>query len=171
VDLPPRKISSFLQLVKDELGLKTTGIYSICCECSQVYTGQVGRSIDTRLKEHQQHIHLEHLEKSAVMEHSINFGHRIHIHHTAILSTKHRCMAHIIREATENELHPNNMNREDSFCLSKSWKPLICSLKDHREPSSHDSISGFSVRQSRSVHTALIRAQNMPSSSTLQRPP
>jgi hypothetical protein len=27
------------------------------------------------------------------------------------------------------------------------------------------------VRQSRSVHTALIRAQNMPSSSTLQRPP
>jgi hypothetical protein len=23
----------------------------------------------------------------------------------------------------------NNMHRETGFCLSKSWKPLICSLK------------------------------------------
>jgi hypothetical protein len=36
----------------------------------------------------------------------------------------------IIREATEIELQPNNMNREDGFCLSKAWTPtLICSMK------------------------------------------
>jgi hypothetical protein len=34
-------------------------------------------------------------------------------------------MDHIISEAIENELYPNNMNREDGF-----WKPLICSLED-----------------------------------------
>jgi hypothetical protein len=47
VGLPPRKISSFLRMVKGNLGLKTLGVYSIPCECGQVYTGQTGRSIDT----------------------------------------------------------------------------------------------------------------------------
>jgi hypothetical protein len=96
VGLPPKKISSFLRSVKDDLGLKTMGVYSICCEYSQIYIGQMGCSIDTRLKEHQQHI------KSAVMEHNINFRHRIHIHHTAILSTEPRYMDRIIREVIEN---------------------------------------------------------------------
>jgi hypothetical protein len=35
----------------------------------------------------------------------------------------------IIMEAIEIELHPNNMNKETGFCLNKSWKPIICSLK------------------------------------------
>jgi hypothetical protein len=46
-------------------------------------------------------------------------------------------MDHIIREATEIELHPNNMNREDGSYLSKSLKPLICSLRDCRKPPEH----------------------------------
>jgi hypothetical protein len=37
---PPRKISSYLPPVKDELGLKTPGIYRIPCECGKVYIGQ-----------------------------------------------------------------------------------------------------------------------------------
>jgi hypothetical protein len=37
-------------------------------------------------------------------------------------------MDRIIREATKTEFHPN-MDREDGFCLSKSWKLVIFSLK------------------------------------------
>jgi hypothetical protein len=70
-------------------------------------------------------------------EHSINLGHHIQLHHTAILSTEPRYLDHIIREVIEIKHHPNNMNRENGFCLSKSWKPLISSLKDHWAPSSH----------------------------------
>jgi hypothetical protein len=77
----------------------------------------------------------------------------------------------IIWEAIEIELHPKNMNREDGFWQSKSWKPLICSLKDHRKTPSHDSKSGFSARPCRFVHTALIRAQNMPPLGTHLPPP
>jgi hypothetical protein len=85
------------------------------------------------------------MDKSAVLEHSISMGH---------------C---IVREAIEIELLPNNMNREDYFCLSKSWKPLICSLKDCRKPPSHDGGTGFSAGPHRSVHTGRIRTQTVPS--------
>jgi hypothetical protein len=84
------------------------------------------------------------------MEHNINFGHRIHNHHTPILSTKPRYMDRIIRDAIKNELHPNNMTREDGFCLSKSWKPLISSLKVHRKPPSRQHI--WVLREATQVH-------------------
>jgi hypothetical protein len=155
VGLPPRKISVFLWPVKDDLGLRTPGVYSIPCECSQVYIGQTSHLVDTRLKEHQRHIRLEHPDRSAVAEHSINLRHRIQLQNTTILSTTLRYMDRIIREAIQIELHPNSMNREDGFYLSTSWKPLICSLKDCRKPHQHDGGSGFSTRPRRSSHTCL----------------
>jgi hypothetical protein len=55
-------------------------------------------------------------------KHSISLGHRIQLQDTSILSSKFRYMYHIIREATEIELRPNNMNKEDGFSLSRSWQ-------------------------------------------------
>jgi hypothetical protein len=42
--LPPKKVSSFLRLVKANLGLRTQGVYRIPCECGKVYIGQTGCS-------------------------------------------------------------------------------------------------------------------------------
>jgi hypothetical protein len=121
------KLSS-LRPVKDHLGLRTPGVYRILCECGRVYIGQTRRSVDIRLKEHQRHASLQHPDKSAVVEHSIDQGHRIRFYNTSILATKTRYMDRFVREANEIELHPYNINRESGFCLRKSWKPLICSL-------------------------------------------
>jgi hypothetical protein len=129
VGLPQMKLSGLLRLVKDHLRLRTPGVYRIPCECGRVYIGQTGRSVDIRLKEHQWHIRLKHPDNSAEAEHSIDQGHCIQFHNASILATKTRYMDHIVREAIEIELHPYNINREGGFCLSKSWKPLISSLK------------------------------------------
>jgi hypothetical protein len=129
VGLSHMKLSSLLRPAKDHLGLRTLGVYRIPCECGRVYIGQTGRSVDIRLKLHQRHIRLKHPDKSAVAEHSIDQGHRIQFHNASILATKTRYMDRTVMEAIEIELHPYNINREGGFFLSKSWKPIIGSLK------------------------------------------
>jgi hypothetical protein len=47
-------------------------------------------------------------------------------------------MDQIIRGATGTEGHPNNMNREDGFLLSKSWKPFTHVLKEQKQALTKD---------------------------------
>jgi hypothetical protein len=79
------------------------------------------KSADVRLKEHQRYIRLEHPEKSALAEHSINQGHRILFHDASIINASAKYMDRIVREAIDVVLHPFNMNKEDGFCLSRLW--------------------------------------------------
>jgi hypothetical protein len=141
VGLPPKKVASFLRPVKYDMGQKTPGVYSIPCECGQVYIGQTGGSIDTRIKEHHQQIRLAHPDKSAVAEHGISQGHRIHLQDTNILSAQSRYMDRLIKEAIEIKLHPSNMNWKVGLCLNWSWKPLIHSLKVRRNPHPNSKLS------------------------------
>ena len=118
--------------VKDNLGLKTPGVYCITCECGKIYVGQSGRTLKTRVKEHRRHIRHSHSDQSVVAERSINHDHTIRFQEIHILASKSGYMDRLIRKAIELDLHPNNINREDGLVLSKTWKPVIQQLRRNR---------------------------------------
>ncbi|KAJ4451394.1 hypothetical protein ANN_02856 [Periplaneta americana] len=82
---PPTKIQNLLRPVKDDLGLRTPGVYKIPCECGKCYIGQTGRTIIESCKEHQRSIRLYYPDKSAVAQHSLKTGHKIDFGATTIL--------------------------------------------------------------------------------------
>jgi hypothetical protein len=125
VDLPHGKVASLLRPVKGDLGLGARPIYNIPCECGKVCIGQTGYSVETKIKEQGWLIRLYYPKKSAVAEHSKKLGHSIQFHKTSILAKKSELWNMLLG----TELHPDNMNRE-GFSLSKSWKPLIQTLKE-----------------------------------------
>jgi predicted GIY-YIG superfamily endonuclease len=72
-----KKTTSTLRLIKDNQGLKTSGIYCIPCEFGKVYVGQTASTIEIRCQEHIRHLPIGHTEKSTVAEHLLNTGHEI----------------------------------------------------------------------------------------------
>lgn len=82
--------------MKDDLGLKTPGVYCILCECDMVYVGQSSRIIQTRVKEHRWHILHSPPDKSAVAEHSINHDHIMKYQEMQILPNKSRYMNRLV---------------------------------------------------------------------------
>jgi hypothetical protein len=121
-----------LRSVKDDLGLNVPGRYRIPCECGEVYVGLTGRSIKTRCKEHRRHIRLNRLDKSAVVEHSINTGHCIHFSNTIVLDRTSSYMNHLLKEAIGIRLNNKNFNRDGGLMLRRAWHPVINMLSNQK---------------------------------------
>jgi hypothetical protein len=134
IHIPDRKSIHMLSSVKNKLGLKVPGIYRIPYECGKVYVGQTSRAIENRCKEHKRHIHLGQPGNSAVAEHSIETGHNIDFNNIMILEKVTGYMNHLVKEAIEICLHPNNFNRDGGLNLSQAWQPVTSMLKQSGEP-------------------------------------
>jgi len=127
------KVSSLHRPVKDATGFKIPGVYSIPCESGKVYNEETGCPIENRIEDHHRYIWLYHPDKSSTAEHSIKLGHRFQFHDVSILAKKPGRMKRITREATNFELYPDNMKKEEGFSLSKTWKPLTRTLNGRKK--------------------------------------
>jgi hypothetical protein len=86
VYIPAKKSSHILKPMKDNWGLKVSGVYSISCKCGKVYIGQTGQSIETRCNEDDSHLHFYQQDKSSVAKHSTGSVHRIMLQKANILA-------------------------------------------------------------------------------------
>ena len=132
IHIPPQKLRGELMRVKDNLGLRTPGVYRIPCQCGKVYIGETGRTIETRIKEHRRCIRLFHPEKSALADHSLSEDHVISFHDAQVLSKAHLFWDRLLKEAIEIRLEAKNLNRDSGFHISKQWRPLIQKLTEKR---------------------------------------
>ncbi|CAG9836786.1 unnamed protein product [Diabrotica balteata] len=119
---PPKKISQYLPSPKDPLPpLSSCGVYSIPCSCGHVYIGETGRSVKTRIQEHQRCIRSGLFSHSAVAEHCQETGHSILFEKTHIISKSPFFYSRKIRESLEIRKNPHNINREEGYYLSPIW--------------------------------------------------
>jgi hypothetical protein len=75
-------------------------------------------ALETRYKEHKRHVRLGQPDKSAVAEHGIEAGHNINFNNIMILEKVTGYMDHLVKEAIEICLHPNNFSGDGGFTLS-----------------------------------------------------
>ena len=91
VALKPRQtIGNFFPKPKDPVPKDQTRgvIYSNPCkDCDKLYIGETKRKFNARLREHQKAVEQEHPKKSALAEHSLQFGHTISWESSVILRT------------------------------------------------------------------------------------
>jgi hypothetical protein len=69
-------------------------------------------------KQHTRHFHLDQPEKSAVAEHIIDTGQSMKFNNIYRLAKVNGYVDHLMKEAIEIQLHPNNFNRDGGFMLS-----------------------------------------------------
>jgi hypothetical protein len=60
------------------------------------------------------------------------------VNNTSTLAKKLRHMDQIFKDMIEIELHPNSINTKDGFSLNRSWKPLICNLREQEQALNKD---------------------------------
>ena len=109
--------------------------------CGKSYIGQTGRPVATRVAEHIRATK-NNDTRSAIDEHSNTTGHLVKFEEDKVLAPVQGYHQRIVREAIEREKNPSNINREDGFKLSKSWKPLISRLSTKKNSGVNQTTSG-----------------------------
>jgi hypothetical protein len=92
-------------------------------ECGKVYVGQSACTITARCKEHECHIWLHQPEKSAVAQQCIETSNKIGFDEVTLLARSARYIDRLVKEATEIQLHPINVNRANKIHAEPGMVP------------------------------------------------
>ncbi|XP_076658339.1 uncharacterized protein LOC143362230 [Halictus rubicundus] len=94
------------------------------CSCGKVYIGETGRSVSTRLTEHDRWLRLKYTQ-SAVAEHHLATGHTIMLEETKLVFRFKEYFPRKYRESIEILKHPDNINRNTGYQLNPIWHSLL----------------------------------------------
>jgi len=126
----PRTIRQSMRSVKDKIDRhQLKGVYKIDCSYGKSYIGEIGHSLQTRLKEHVADIRNDRSRTSALAEHSSKTKHHLCVENTSIVAREENYHRRKIREALEIMKHPHNLNRNSGIQINSSWFPLIIKIK------------------------------------------
>ena len=111
--------------ILDQCGL----IYKIPCKnCDNFYVGETGRSLSTRLHEHQTK------KSSAVFEHNKKEKHDIDINKIKVLTKEEKYINRRIKEAVIIRQTDPPLNRDDGYKLPVIYNSLMsCNRQLHDE--------------------------------------
>ena len=96
------------------------GVYKVTCSCGLYYISETGQSLKIRLNEYGADICNQGIRTSALAEHSKNSKDHIFLEETSLIAKENHYYKRRLREALEIIKHPNNLNRDGGFEVSKS---------------------------------------------------
>ena len=109
------------------------GVYEIPCSCNNVYIGEMGHSLQTRLKEHSADIVHNRIKNSALAKHSHNTSHQICMEKASLIAREEHYYKRRVRESLDIEKRDKTLNKDDGLKLNELWRPTINQIKrNHR---------------------------------------
>jgi len=82
------------------------------------------------MKEHQRDVRLRHITQSALSEHNIQTGYQILFDKTTTIAITTSYFPRKYSKAIEIKKHPDNLNRDNGYNISKIWKPILPVIKN-----------------------------------------
>ena len=98
-------------------------VFKIPCTCGKVYSGEIGRPIQERMKENDRDIRLARTQNSAVSEHANGARHKPLWNKTKLIAQESHWYTRKVKEAIHIRLNPNNINRDSGAEIPEAWMP------------------------------------------------
>lgn len=125
---PGTKIGQLVCKSKDSNGKPEAGIYKVPCKdqsCDDIYIGQSGRSLDIRMKEHQNDIRKGNIETSAIALHSIENNHRIDFNSAVLIEPEPRFFHRLFKESMYIRKAQHKMNHNNAMDIENEIVDLL----------------------------------------------
>ncbi len=88
-------------------------------------SGETGRPMQDRIKDHDRDIRLARIQTSAVSEHTHNTGHYPLWNEVKFIDREPPWYTRRVKEAIQIRLNPNNINRDSGIEIPEAWMPTI----------------------------------------------
>lgn len=117
----PNTIRKLVDSLKDPIKPSACeGVYSVPCSCGMAYIGEMGRSIETRLKEQNADVRHNRYKKSALAKHSHITQHHICLENAMVITKEDNLTKRKVREKIEINMTQECLNRDDGTRLSNT---------------------------------------------------